>query len=326
MTVMNEIVSVAADLTLRRGSTGNDVKGLQTLLNYRGAGLSVDGSFGANTEARVIEFQQVVGLVEDGIVGAKTWGVIRAGMVIARIPGNAINLRATPDRTATVVQLLQSEDSVRILGRSPILEEDYRWFQVEARQKTGWVREDLMRLYNPFTVALPVVNGITIQIRPRPWLMEIDAKLEAGIRSALNLGFRDRVRYMFQSLDFNGTGPQGIVLVYLIGSQVCGTAGCTLLVLQSTSNGYRVMSRIPAVQQPVIISGQSPNHNPDLPDLIVYTAGGGLAPAYRRLRFNGSSYPTNPTVEPALPAGTILTGVALSSRITPDLATPLVAV
>jgi peptidoglycan hydrolase-like protein with peptidoglycan-binding domain len=320
MTMMNETVSP----TLRRGATGNDVKGLQTLLNYRGAGLTVDGNFGANTETRVIEFQQAVGLLADGIVGSKTWNASTNGMVIARIPGSALNMRQTPDRTATVVQTLRSEDGIKILGRSPVLEEDYRWFQVETKQKTGWIREDLVRLYNPFTIPLPVANGVTIQIRPRPWFMEIDAKIEAGIRSALNLGFRDRVRYMFQSLDFDGTGPQGILLVHLIGSQVCGTGGCTMLVLQAVENGYRVISRIPAVQQPVIISTQRTN---GYPDLIVYTAGGGLVPAYRRLQFNGSNYPTNLTGAPALPGGTTVTGgVTLASRITPDLAAPLVAV
>lgn len=322
--MVNEIVKVVADTTLRRGATGNGVKALQTLLNYRGAGLTVDGVFGANTETRVIEFQRAVELLADGIVGTKTWSAIRDGMAQTRVPSSAINLRATPDRTATIIQTLQSEDQVRILGRSPVLDEDYRWFQVEARQKTGWIREDLIRLYNPFTIPLPVVNGVTIQIRPRPWFMEIDPKIEAGIRSALTLGFRDRIRYMFQSLDFDGTGTKGIMLVYLLGSQGCGTSGCTLLVLQSTVNGYRLMSRIPTVQQPVIISNQNIN---GYPDLIVYTAGGGLTPAYRRLRFNGSSYPTSPTLEPVLPAGTKLTGgVVIASRITPDLAAPLVAV
>lgn len=96
-----------------------------------------------------------------------------------------------------------------------------------------------------------------------------------------------------------------------------------MLVMQAVENGYRVISRIPAVQQPVIISNQKTN---GYPDLIVYTAGGGLAPAYRRLRFNGSSYLTNLAGAPALPAGTVVTGgVILASRITPDLAAPLVA-
>lgn len=320
---MMEAVLTSADTILRRGATGNDVKGLQTLLNYRGAGLTVDGVFGANTEARVIEFQQAVGLVADGIVGARTWNVVRSGIVVARVPGSAINVRQTPERTATVIQTLQSEETVRILGRSPVLDEDYRWFHVEARQKRGWVREDLVRLFNPFTIALPIVNGVTIQSRPRPWMMEINASLEAAIRSTLELGFRDRTRYMFQSLDLDGTGPKGAMLVYLTGSKVCGTGGCTLLVLQSTVNGYRPLSRIATVQQLVMISNQ---RTKGYPDLIVYTAGGGLAPAYRRLRFDGFSYPVNLAVEPPLSAGTVISGVALASRITPDLASPLVAV
>jgi hypothetical protein len=223
-----------------------------------------------------------------------------------------------------VVQTLNSQDVVKIITRSQVLAEDYRWYQVEAKQKTGWVREDLMRLYSPFTIPLPVVNKVTIQIRPRPWFMEIDPLLEAGIRSALNLGFRDHIRYMFQSLDFDGTGNRGVMLVYLRGSQVCGPAGCTLLVLQSTINGYRLMSRIPGVNQPVVITTQQTN---GYPDLIVQTSGEGRLPAYRRLRFNGTSYPTDIASAPEIPAGTTIAGgIALASRLNDDVAAPLVAV
>lgn len=60
--------------TLRRGSSGDEVKKLQSLLNDKsGAGLNVDGNFGAKTEAAVKEYQKNNGLTVDGIVGAKTW-------------------------------------------------------------------------------------------------------------------------------------------------------------------------------------------------------------------------------------------------------------
>ncbi len=49
------------------------VKELQTLLNYWGFNLLVDGSFGNNTLKAVILFQKSKGLVADGIVGNKTW-------------------------------------------------------------------------------------------------------------------------------------------------------------------------------------------------------------------------------------------------------------
>jgi peptidoglycan hydrolase-like protein with peptidoglycan-binding domain len=311
------------DIVLRRGNTGNEVKGLQTVLNYRGADLEVDGIFGPNTETRVLEFQRGVEISVDGIVGPNTWASLRAGRVIARSAQRGISLRATADPKATVLQTLKSGAIIRVLGRSPILAEDYRWFQVQAQQHIGWVREDAIRLFNPFILPLPAVAGVTLRMRPRPWLMEIEPMIEAGIRSALTLSFRDRVRYLFQSLDQNGMGPMGVMLVYLYGGPVCGSGGCTLLVLEMTDKGYRVMSRIPTVQQPVIISEQRTN---GYPDLIVYTAGGRLAPAYRRLRFNGIDYPNNPALALALPAGTAVNGFAFASRITPDLAAPLVEV
>ncbi|MCU0569596.1 MAG: peptidoglycan-binding protein [Oculatellaceae cyanobacterium Prado106] len=198
MTFTTEVtVSLTADITLRRGNTGNEVKGLQVVLNYRGAGLTVDGVFGAMTEARVLEFQQAAQLTVDGVVGSRTWESLRSGMVQVRIPGSTINMRATPERTGTVVQTLVAEDSVRILGRSPLMEDNYYWFYLQARQTMGWVRQDLVELLGYcFMLSLPIVNGITIQSRPRSWNLSIDPRIEAGIRSVLNVGTGDRIRYL----------------------------------------------------------------------------------------------------------------------------------
>lgn len=54
--------------TLKKGSVGDDVKTLQKIL-----GVTVDGCFGAQTEAAVKKWQAAHGLVADGIVGDKTW-------------------------------------------------------------------------------------------------------------------------------------------------------------------------------------------------------------------------------------------------------------
>ena len=60
--------------TLRRGSRGDAVKQLQVMLNEQtGAGLKVDGNFGAKTESAVRHFQELHGLADDGICGTKTW-------------------------------------------------------------------------------------------------------------------------------------------------------------------------------------------------------------------------------------------------------------
>lgn len=63
--------------TLSRGSSGNDVKLLQQALNaLMGAGLAVDGAYGAKTEAAVKAFQKKYGIGQDGIAGKITLGKI----------------------------------------------------------------------------------------------------------------------------------------------------------------------------------------------------------------------------------------------------------
>ncbi|MEU1281214.1 peptidoglycan-binding protein [Streptomyces sp. NPDC005805] len=60
--------------TLRTGSTGDQVRAAQWLLNVQGhAAGAVDGAFGSGTAAAVRSFQTVKGLTADGVVGARTW-------------------------------------------------------------------------------------------------------------------------------------------------------------------------------------------------------------------------------------------------------------
>lgn len=57
---------------LKLGSSGQDVKELQILLNSHGFNLAVDGSFGPATQKAVKEFQLSRKIVSDGIVGPAT--------------------------------------------------------------------------------------------------------------------------------------------------------------------------------------------------------------------------------------------------------------
>lgn len=60
--------------TLKEGASGPAVYALQSELNAKtGAGLGVDGAFGAGTKAAVRKFQTDAGLTADGIVGPATW-------------------------------------------------------------------------------------------------------------------------------------------------------------------------------------------------------------------------------------------------------------
>ena len=66
------------DRYMKKGSKSESVKWLQFELNKNGAGLAVDGHFGALTDASVRAFQKAHGLKVDGIVGKKTLNAMGA--------------------------------------------------------------------------------------------------------------------------------------------------------------------------------------------------------------------------------------------------------
>lgn len=59
---------------LQFGTSGDNTKELQKLLNQNGYNLVVDGTFGGLTQAAVKDYQQKNGLTVDGKVGEQTWG------------------------------------------------------------------------------------------------------------------------------------------------------------------------------------------------------------------------------------------------------------
>ena len=61
---------------VKSGSNTHPVKTLQYLLRSRGHSVTVDGTFGPQTEAAVKAFQGSHGLTADGIVGPVTWPVL----------------------------------------------------------------------------------------------------------------------------------------------------------------------------------------------------------------------------------------------------------
>lgn len=66
-----------ATVVLHRGSFGAAVRELQGLLADRGYRITVDGDYGPATELAVLMLQKEHDLVEDGIVGQKTWAALR---------------------------------------------------------------------------------------------------------------------------------------------------------------------------------------------------------------------------------------------------------
>jgi peptidoglycan hydrolase-like protein with peptidoglycan-binding domain len=65
--------------TLKLGARGEDVRELQRLLNHHNYAMPIDGIFGPWTEGCVKDYQFVKFLVDDGIVGPKTWKALYSG-------------------------------------------------------------------------------------------------------------------------------------------------------------------------------------------------------------------------------------------------------
>ena len=74
-------------VTVRRGSTGDAVRGVQVEFQFRNLsgdpaqGLQIDGIFGPKTEAAVRGFQDALDVTVDGIVGPVTWRALVSGML-----------------------------------------------------------------------------------------------------------------------------------------------------------------------------------------------------------------------------------------------------
>lgn len=70
------------DPIVKPWDTGTHVVALQEMLRAHGFSIRNDGDFGWITEAAVKEFQRQHGLRIDGIVGPKTWAVLRSNLKV----------------------------------------------------------------------------------------------------------------------------------------------------------------------------------------------------------------------------------------------------
>lgn len=104
--------------------------------------------------------------------------------------------------------------------------------------------------------------------------------------------------YKRADADLNSDGRKEI-FVYLISAAYCSSGGCTLIILSPRAGWYRVLLRSTVTSLPVMLLATSTR---GWRDIGVTVQGGGISQAYEaRLRFNGYTYPSNPTVPPAIP-------------------------
>jgi len=135
-----------------------------------------------------------------------------------------------------------------------------------------------------------------------------DVKLEQAIEEEFNLKeMGGNVKYYYNKVDLNEDGnPE--VFVYLVGPYVCCTGGCSGAIFEQKNGEYKLLSRFSLVRNPVIISDTKTN---GYRDIIMYVAGGGIESFYAWVKYDGTTYPANPSTQPRVEQGTKVDGIAI---------------
>jgi hypothetical protein len=105
-------------------------------------------------------------------------------------------------------------------------------------------------------------------------------------------------RYTWSRVDLNGDGRPEVV-AQVLGPMFCGTGGCPLLIFREPSPGrLQLITRMSLFKDPLIVTERRHNRWKDLITRVRVDAGTGY---YAELRYDGRTYPTNPSVAPAIP-------------------------
>jgi hypothetical protein len=117
-------------------------------------------------------------------------------------------------------------------------------------------------------------------------------------------------QYLVAWVDLNDDGKQEAI-VYVSGRSWCGSGGCITLVLAPQRTSYRLVTKITITRLPIRVM---PEKSHGWHDISVTVQGGGILKAYEaRLRFNGTTYASNPTVAPAQPVRGMTSGQVILS-------------
>lgn len=177
-----------------------------------------------------------------------------------------------------------------------------------SRYKT---REELMVLRQQLCEYEPFLNQNGIDFSSIEYICsetEIDIELERALIKEFELDqYQDSIRYYYNKVDLDGDGILE-VFVYLIGFYVCGTGGCSAAIFKQKNGEYSLLSRFSLVNNPVVISNSKTK---GYRDIIMNVYGGGIENFFALIKYDGTKYPSNPSIQPKVESGTKIDGIAI---------------
>ncbi|MFZ4858126.1 MAG: hypothetical protein ACOYL3_17190 [Desulfuromonadaceae bacterium] len=100
--------------------------------------------------------------------------------------------------------------------------------------------------------------------------------------------------YKYAFVDLNDDGIDD-VLVLMTDNQYCGSGGCSCAIFRGVAGGFKFVSSSTITREPILLLTEKKKgwHT-----LSVFVAGGGAKPGQVMMRFDGTEYPSNPSMEP----------------------------
>ena len=167
--------------TYRQGSTGENVRVLQKILNEKvGCGLAEDGIFGAKTKTCVKVYQKDNKLGVDGIVGKLTCGSLNSTASeepeTPEVPtdsvnkkyivtGSSVNFRSGPSTSYKSYGMLPVGTEVLVIEYT-----NSTWYKVSYNNKVGYIHTNYLaeKVTTPLASNEYIVLGSSINVRKGP--------------------------------------------------------------------------------------------------------------------------------------------------------------
>ena len=118
---------------------------------------------------------------------------------------------------------------------------------------------------------------------------------------------RTAPHFEYALVDLNDDGVPDAV-VRLTARDWCGSGGCTMLIFRGESQRYTFMAKATITQKPIKVS---PEAQHGWHTLLVPARGRGAGPGFALMRFNGTEYPRNPSVQPQASAEQVAAATTL---------------